>query len=149
MLESLIENILSGDSIGFIDKLSVFSRTQRSKIVNTTYLNKDSEYDNSNCLLVACLKRQLTVVKFLVKECGADLEQLVLLNYTEDWDNMTFFTQYTNNEYHAKFNYTAPVLWHMCRNIVFNELEIIAYLVSVGADANSKQETLCNSTPLM
>jgi ankyrin repeat protein len=139
-----------GSIVSQINKLTF---KQRSQLVNNPI-----EFEKQpNCmqkfktsiLSLACLRNDLNLAEFLIKNCGADTETIVSLDEYELWDNITFYTavsQIDGNKYSSLFSIKAPVLWHSCRG---SSLAMVRTLVENGADVNSKTETILNSTPLM
>lgn len=149
MLEEIVGYILNNDFDSIKLLLDPLSRDKRSKIINSIISDVNSEFFKANLLLIAGLKNTLKIIKYFVKECNAHIEMPVSLKRSEDWDNLTFFTHYSNFEYKACFNNTAPVLWHLCRDTFSDNLESINLLIALGADVNSTNESHFKSTPLM
>ena len=103
----------------------------------------------SSTLLTACFNKNIEHIKYLIKHCHVNTEKLVSLGQFEDFDNITFFTEFCNGDqtkYQSIYNLTAPVLWHACRTF---EFKVVKLLVELGARVNSSAETRLNSTPLM
>lgn len=152
--KKLYQFCLKGELNLVIQLLKPFTYRQRATIVNypqviETLNLKQTSKSESTCLLIACLKNNLEIVRYLIDNCGANVDQLTCSQDFEDWDSLTFFINRSkryNELLVPNFNYTASVLWHSCRS---SEFKIIKFLVQRNANVNSTTETLYNSTPLM
>ena len=160
MLKKIIGICLEPNSLElFQAQTQALNKNELSDLVNTIYVDTEcgvlNKLNYTSCLLLASYANNLSLVRYLVEKCDADMEILVCLNQLEEWDNLTFFKSeptvysYLNEEYETVFTFSASVLWHICRIANKDNLDIIKYLVSKGADVNSSSETKFNSTPLM
>lgn len=152
MHEKIIEFIENGDLNSLKDSLESWNRMDRSKLVNSIYYNKSSLNHGLNCLFIAAQRKNFEICKFLIKDCDANVETNVTLPKVEFWDNFTFFSFETTYGYKALFNFTASILWHLCRIIdkeSFNYFEMIKFFISNGADVDTRAESYFGSTPLM
>lgn len=150
--EKIIGYIESDDLASLKQHLLSLTRIDRSKLVNSNYENKSSLNHELNFLFIAAQRNNFEICQFLIKECDANIEMNVTLRKVEFWDNFTFFSFETIYGYKALFNFTASILWHLCRKMnkeSLNYFEMIKFLVSNGADVNTRAESYFGSTPLM
>jgi ankyrin repeat protein len=152
--KKLFQYCMKGELHLIVQLLRPFSFRQRMTIVNRpnvieSFNLKETIKSETTCLLVACLKNNLEIVRYLIDNCGASLETLTSSRDFEDWDCLTFFVNRSkryNEILMPNFNYTATVLWHACRS---SDIKIIKFLIQRNATVNSTTETSLNSTPLM
>ena len=152
--KKLFQYCMKGELNLIVQLLKPFSYRQRITIVNKpnvieSFNLKESIKSETTCLLVACLKNNLEIVRYLIDNCGAQLETLTSSRDFEDWDCLTFFVNRSkrfNEILMPNFNYTATALWHACRS---SDVKIIKFLIQRNAMVNSTTETSLNSTPLM
>ena len=136
-----------------VSRLNKLTFKQRSQLVNNSIdFEKCPDLKTkfkTSILSLACLRNDIKLVEFLIKNCAANTETIVSLDEYELWDNITFYTrpsQIDANKYSSLFSIQAPVLWHCCRG---SSIATIRTLIENGADVNSRSETALNSTPLM
>jgi hypothetical protein len=131
-------------------EMNSLAATERRSLVNS-YIQQD---EMLTFLSIACSRRNLNMVVYLVETCQADMEMLV--GSEDEWDVLTFFTK-THSSFHHHhpnhpkplFNVKAPVLWHMARYHIDCYMKIIKFLVASGVNVNSNIEEALNSTSLM
>ncbi|CAF0809974.1 unnamed protein product [Brachionus calyciflorus] len=148
-MKNAVRFIKNNDLISLQNYIKSLPNDQKAKLMNDTYFDEDF-YDQSNLLLTACLiANNRQIIEYLVKECQVDIESLISLKNTEDWDSLTFHTSYSNYEYKACFNLSGTILWHLCRIKEPDYFDAIKLLVSLGANVNTQTECQFKSTPLM
>jgi len=131
--KKLFQYCMKGELHLIVQLLRPFSFRQRMTIVNRpnvieSFNLKETIKSETTCLLVACLKNNLEIVRYLIDNCGASLETLTSSRDFEDWDCLTFFVNRSkryNEILMPNFNYTATVLWHACRS---SDIKIIKFL---------------------
>jgi ankyrin repeat protein len=149
--QKLYDYCLKGELHLIIQLLKPFDHSQRSSIVNCpviieTLNLKQTKNSEITCLLIACLKNDLEIVRYLIDNCGAEINQLTSSKDFEEWDSLTFYKTKKHDLLVPNFNYTASPLWHACRS---SDSKIIKFLIQRKANVNDTNETLLNSTPLM
>ena len=129
-----------------ISKLNLLNIKERKVTVDSVYIVNKRD---TTLLAQACIHNDYVLLKFLIKSCRVDMEQLIFINEFELWDNITFHTLDAKFDQFKRvpfLNIKAPILWHACRCVNYN---IIKLLCNTSADVNSQTETYLNSTPLM
>lgn len=122
-------------------------RNQQNKSLSSSPVK---ESDNitpgqlTNCLLLAVLKNNNEVTRFLAEETAQniDLDRMVYAPEHEDWS----CCMHRSGNYSVSGQFRANVLWYACRS---SNLNIIKCLLQNGAGVNLASESRFNSTPLM
>lgn len=127
-------------------KMASVTRNQQNKSLSSPVKQSDENNPDqlTNCLLLAVLKNNYEVTRFLAEEAAQniDLERMVYAPEYEDWS----CCMHRAGNYSASSQFRASILWYACRS---SHLNIVKCLLQNGAGVNLASESRFNSTPLM
>lgn len=113
----------------------------RNQQMSSSMKNEESD-QVAGYLLLAVLRNNYEVTRFLVEEACIDLTQMIAAPEYEDWSYMQRDGSYRP----PNGQFKASILWYACRS---SHLDIIKCLLRNGAAPNSASDSCFNSTPLM